>query len=150
MYFLQQWFSPADEAVEDALHDSQSMRDFVGIDPGREPVPDATTLLKFRRLLQDNELTAKLFEGINTDGCMPFRVDCDSHSFRPWRLPIPPPFPPAGRERVALCRQGCRPEGPWPTPLWPASCGLLQRQGQALRVACGQGDCMKEPSLNVL
>jgi IS5 family transposase len=57
----------ADEAVEDALYDSQSMREFVGIDLGREAVPDATTLLKFRRLLVDNKLTAKLFEGINTD-----------------------------------------------------------------------------------
>lgn len=67
MYFLQQWFGLADEAVEDALYDSHSMREFVGIDLGRESVPDATTLLKFRRLLEDNELTAQLFEGINAD-----------------------------------------------------------------------------------
>jgi IS5 family transposase len=65
MYFLQQWFGLADEAVEDALYDSQSMREFVGIDLARESVPDATTLLKFRRLLEEHQLTAALFEGIN-------------------------------------------------------------------------------------
>jgi len=65
MYFLQQWFGLADEAVEDALYDSQSMREFVGLDLSRESAPDATTLLKFRRLLEQHRLTAKLFEGIN-------------------------------------------------------------------------------------
>jgi transposase, IS5 family len=65
MYFLQQWFGLADEAVEDAIYDSQSMRDFVGIDLSHETVPDATTLLKFRRLLEAHALTAQLFEGIN-------------------------------------------------------------------------------------
>ena len=65
MYFLQQWFGLADEAVEDAIYDSQAMREFVGIDLGRESVPDATTLLRFRRLLEAKKLTAKLFEGIN-------------------------------------------------------------------------------------
>ncbi|WP_137890330.1 IS5 family transposase [Ramlibacter sp. 2FC] len=65
MYFLQQWFGLADEALEDAIYDSQSMRQFVGIDLAREAVPDATTLLKFRRLLEEHGLTAKLFEGIN-------------------------------------------------------------------------------------
>jgi len=67
MYYLQQWFGLADEAVEDAIYDSQSMREFVGIDLARESVPDATTLLKFRRLLEKHALTAKLFEGINAD-----------------------------------------------------------------------------------
>jgi IS5 family transposase len=65
MYYLQQWFGLADEAVEDAIYDSQSMREFVGIDLARESVPDATTLLKFRRLLEKHALTAKLFEDIN-------------------------------------------------------------------------------------
>jgi IS5 family transposase len=65
MYFLQQWFGLADEAVEDAIYDSQAMREFVGIDLARETVPDATTLLKFRRLLEEHKLTAALFEGIN-------------------------------------------------------------------------------------
>ena len=65
MYFLQQWFGLADEAVEDALYDSHAMREFVGIDLSRESVPDATTLLKFRRLLEEHQLTAALFAGIN-------------------------------------------------------------------------------------
>jgi IS5 family transposase len=56
----------SDEAVEDAIYDSQSMRDFVGIDLARESVPDATTLLKFRRLLEEHRLTVRLFEEINT------------------------------------------------------------------------------------
>ena len=65
MYCLQQWYGLADEALEDALYDSQALRDFVGIDLSRESVPDATTLLKFRRLLQDNDLTRSLFDEIN-------------------------------------------------------------------------------------
>ena len=46
MYFLQQWYALADEALEDALYDSHAMRSFAGIDLGVESVPDATTLLK--------------------------------------------------------------------------------------------------------
>ena len=65
MYCVQQWYSLADEALEDALYDSQALRDFVGIDLSRESVPDATTLLKFRRLLQDNDLTRALLDEIN-------------------------------------------------------------------------------------
>jgi transposase, IS5 family len=65
MYCLQQWYGLADEALEDALYDSQALRDFVGIDLSRESVPDATTLLKFRRLLLANDLTKALFDEIN-------------------------------------------------------------------------------------
>jgi transposase, IS5 family len=65
MYLLQQWYGLADEALEDAIYDSQALRDFVGIDLSRESVPDATTLLKFRRLLVSNDLTKALFEEIN-------------------------------------------------------------------------------------
>jgi len=65
MYLLQQWYGLADEALEDAIYDSQALRDFVGIDLSRESVPDATTLLKFRRLLELGELTKKMFEEIN-------------------------------------------------------------------------------------
>lgn len=65
MYCLQQWFGLADEALEDAIYDSHAMRDFLGIDLGRQSVPDATTLLKFRRLLEEHQLTAKVFEQIN-------------------------------------------------------------------------------------
>lgn len=65
MYLLQQWYGLADEALEDAIYDSQALRDFVGIDLSRESVPDATTLLKFRRLLLAHDLTRALFEEIN-------------------------------------------------------------------------------------
>ncbi|MFM9429110.1 IS5 family transposase [Variovorax sp. GrIS 2.14] len=61
MYFVQHWFNLADVACEDALLDSTSLRRFVGIDLGRERVPDATTLLKFRRLLEKHNLGAALF-----------------------------------------------------------------------------------------
>ncbi len=64
MYFLQQWYGLADEALEDAIYDSQALRDFVGIDLSRESVPDATTLLKFRRLLEDHQLTVAMFEEV--------------------------------------------------------------------------------------
>ena len=66
MYFLQQWYSLADEALEDALYDSQALRTFVGIDlGGGEAVPDATTLLYFRHLLERQELTQALFAEVN-------------------------------------------------------------------------------------
>lgn len=65
MYFLQQWYTLADEALEDALYDSQAMREFVGIDLGRESVPDATTLLKFRRLLEQHDLTSAILAEVN-------------------------------------------------------------------------------------
>jgi IS5 family transposase len=54
-----------DEGIEDAIYDSQSIRGFVGINLNRESAPDATTLLKFRRLLETHELTRKIFETIN-------------------------------------------------------------------------------------
>jgi IS5 family transposase len=65
MYLLQQWYGLADEALEDSIYDSQALRDFVGIDLSRESVPDATTLLKFRRLLLAGDLTKAMFEEIN-------------------------------------------------------------------------------------
>jgi IS5 family transposase len=61
MYFVQHWFNLADAACEDALLDSTALRRFVGIDLGRERVPDATTLLKFRRLLEQHKLGEALF-----------------------------------------------------------------------------------------
>jgi transposase, IS5 family len=61
MYFVQHWFNLADEACEEALLDSSALRRFVGIDLGRERVPDATTLLKFRRLLETHKLGEALF-----------------------------------------------------------------------------------------
>lgn len=64
MYVAQQCFGLSDEGVEDAIYDSQAIRRFVGIDLSRESAPDATTLLKFRRLLEKHDLTRRIFEAI--------------------------------------------------------------------------------------
>jgi transposase, IS5 family len=61
IHFIQHWFNLADFACEEALYDITSLRHFVGIDPGCEAVPDATTLLKFRRLLEKHNLNEQLF-----------------------------------------------------------------------------------------
>lgn len=58
---VQHWFNLADEACEEALLDSTALRRFVGIDLGRERVPEGTTLLKFRRLLEQHQLGQALF-----------------------------------------------------------------------------------------
>lgn len=65
MYIAQQCFGLSDEGIEDAIYDSQAIRDFVGIDLARESAPDATTLLKFRRLLEEHTLTERIFAAIN-------------------------------------------------------------------------------------
>ena len=65
MYVAQQCFGLSDEGIEDALYDSQAIRGFVGIDLNREAAPDATTLLKFRRLLESHNLTQRIFAAIN-------------------------------------------------------------------------------------
>ncbi|KAB7623423.1 transposase, partial [Alkalilimnicola sp. S0819] len=65
MYIAQQCFGLSDEGIEDAIYDSQAIRRFVGIDLSRESAPDATTLLKFRRLLERQGLTRRIFETIN-------------------------------------------------------------------------------------
>jgi transposase, IS5 family len=61
MYLIANWFNLADEACEDALYDIPAFRDFCGIDLGRERVPDATTLLHFRHLLEEHQLGVALF-----------------------------------------------------------------------------------------
>jgi IS5 family transposase len=65
IYFLQQWFNLSDPAVEEALYDSAVMRSFVGIDLGREPVPDETTACKFRHLLEEHQLGGAMLEAVN-------------------------------------------------------------------------------------
>jgi IS5 family transposase len=64
LYFLQQWYGLADEALEDALYDSQALRGFAGIELGRDPVPDATTVLHFRHWLERHGLTQALFDEV--------------------------------------------------------------------------------------
>ena len=64
IYFLQHWFNLSDPGAEEALYESRSMCRFAGIDLGREPVPDETTILKFRHLLERHELGAQLFQTV--------------------------------------------------------------------------------------
>ena len=65
MYLLQVWFSLSDEGVEDAVYDSYAMRRFMGLDFAVEQVPDATTLLHFRHLLEEHQLGEKLLAAQN-------------------------------------------------------------------------------------
>jgi IS5 family transposase len=65
MYFIQQWYGLADEAVEDAIYDSQALRNFCRIDLAVESVPDATTLLNFRHLLETHELPQAMLREVN-------------------------------------------------------------------------------------
>jgi len=62
IYFMQQWYGLSDPAMEDALYDSESMRRFAGIDLGEDAIPDETTILNFRHLLERYNLTKKIFE----------------------------------------------------------------------------------------
>jgi IS5 family transposase len=63
-YFLQHCFNLSDAAVEEPLYDSLGMRRFVGIDLGREPVPDETTVYRFRHLLEQHDLGRSVFDEV--------------------------------------------------------------------------------------
>jgi IS5 family transposase len=65
IHFLQHWFELSDPGAEEALYDSRAMRHFVGIDLGREPVPDETTICKFRHLMEKYNLGDELFRIVN-------------------------------------------------------------------------------------
>ena len=65
IHFIQHWFNLSDPAAEEALYDSRSLRQFVGIDLGREPVPDETTICKFRHLMEKHNLGDQLFHLVN-------------------------------------------------------------------------------------
>src|SRR5215468_1305577 len=64
IYFLQQWFNLSDPAAEDAIYDSESMRRFARVELGDDVVPDETTILRFRHLLEQHQLTGAMFEAI--------------------------------------------------------------------------------------
>src|SRR6516225_1016353 len=65
IYFLQHWFNLSDPGVEEALSDSVVLRQFVSIDLGQEPVPDETTVCKFRHLLEEHDLGGEMLETVN-------------------------------------------------------------------------------------
>ena len=65
IYFMQQWYSLSDPAMEDALYEVESMRRFAGLELADDALPDETTILKFRHLLEKNGLTAQMMNIIN-------------------------------------------------------------------------------------
>jgi len=66
IYFMQQWFNLSDPAMEDSLYDSESMRRFAGIELSEDAIPDETTILRFRHLLEKHYLTQAIFSQIRT------------------------------------------------------------------------------------
>src|SRR5437763_2835168 len=64
IYFLQQWFNLSDPQAEDAIYDSESMRRFARVELGDEVVPDESTILRFRHLLEQHGLTHAIFDAV--------------------------------------------------------------------------------------
>ena len=65
IYFLQQWFNLSDPQAEDSIYDIESMRRFAGIELGDDVIPDETTILRFRHLLEKHRLTEAIFTEVN-------------------------------------------------------------------------------------
>jgi IS5 family transposase len=65
IYFLQQWFNLSDPQAEDAIYDSESMRRFARVELGEDKIPDESTILRFRHLLEKHQLTEAIFETVN-------------------------------------------------------------------------------------
>jgi transposase, IS5 family len=66
VYFLQQWFNLSDPQMEDSLYDSESMRRFAGVELGERAIPDESTILRFRHLLEAHQLTKAIFDQVRT------------------------------------------------------------------------------------
>ncbi len=64
IYFLQQWYGLSDPAAEETLYDIESMRRFAGLELGEDAIPDETTILNFRHLLEKHKLTSAIFEDV--------------------------------------------------------------------------------------
>jgi transposase, IS5 family len=64
IHFMQHWFNLSDPAMEDALYDSESMRRFAGIELAEDAVPDESTILRFRHLLEQHKLSEGIFAQI--------------------------------------------------------------------------------------
>ena len=85
IYFLQQWFNLSDPQAEDAIYDSESMRRFARVELGDDAVPDETTVLRFRHLLEQHDLTSAIFDAMGpARGARPFAArgdhrGCDHH-----------------------------------------------------------------------
>lgn len=66
IHFMQHWFNLSDPAMEDALYDSESMRRFAGIELAEDTVPDESTILRFRHLLEQHQLSEAIFNRIRS------------------------------------------------------------------------------------
>ena len=93
IHFMQLWFSLSDPAMEEALYDSFSMRQFARLAHGR--VPDETTILNYRHLLEQHGIAEKALEAVNlllpdqAFRCARARLCTPRLSMRPARLRIP-------------------------------------------------------------
>lgn len=65
IYFLQQWYALSDPAAEEALYDISCMREFAQLELVEDAIPDETTILKFRRMIEDHKLSKAMFDDIN-------------------------------------------------------------------------------------
>ena len=65
IHFLQQWYSLSDPAMEEALHDIPLYRDFCGLDAAQTRLPDESTILKFRHLLEEHKLADQILQTVN-------------------------------------------------------------------------------------
>jgi IS5 family transposase len=65
IHFMQQWYALGDPAMEDALYEIESMRRFAGLELNEDAIPDETTILKFRRFLEQHGLAAKILDAVN-------------------------------------------------------------------------------------
>lgn len=65
VYFLQQWFNLSDPGAEEVLYESPVLRRFAGVDLGRAPAPDESTILQFRHLLERHDLGGAMLDSAN-------------------------------------------------------------------------------------
>ena len=65
IHFLQQWFNLSDPAMEEALYDTPMFREFAGLDMGEDHLPDESTILRFRHLLEAHNLSVQILATVN-------------------------------------------------------------------------------------
>ena len=65
IHFMQQWFGLSDPAMEEALHDTPLLREFAGLDDWQSRLPDESTILRFRHLLEKHKLAAQMLKLVN-------------------------------------------------------------------------------------
>jgi len=108
IYFMQQWFNLSDPAAEDSLYDSESMRRFAGIELVEDAVPDESTILRFRHLLEQHKLTEKIFalvRGLLEQKRLLLRAA------RLWMRPSSPLRPRPRMPKALAIRRCTRPQG---------------------------------------